>query len=233
MVSNLDEYKLHFRNFFNSNININCINFNKLPKLVAQTMEAVNQYKILTGEQKRILVLDVLTRAIKDSNVSDLKKEIAINQLDSMIETFICVSKGAVNVSKKDVFDPKTSGLIKISEKVYNEVRKTLDDDKITIRELVKIVPLIVTSVIKVLNKVKRLNGGEKKTVAIYVTNKIIDEINIPRETDKDKALIKFYKKSASSLINTSVAVATGKININDVVEVAKVCFGICKIFCK
>jgi hypothetical protein len=233
MVSNLDEYKLHFRNFFDSNININCINFNKLPKLVAQTMEAVNQYKILTGEQKRILVLDVLTRAIKDSNVSDLKKEIAINQLDSMIETFICVSKGAVNVSKKDVFDPKTSGLIKISEKVYNEVRKTLDDDKITIRELVKIVPLIVTSVIKVLNKVKRLNGGEKKTVAIYVTNKIIDEINIPRETEKDKELIKFYKKSASSLINTSVAVATGKININDVVEVAKVCFGICKIFCK
>lgn len=233
MVSNLDEYKLHFRNFFNSNININCITFNKLPKLVAQTMEAVNQYKILTGEQKRILVLDVLTRVIKDSNVSELKKEIAINQLDSLIETFIFVSKGAVNVSKKDVFDPKTSGLIKISEKVYNEVKKTLDDDKITIRELVKIVPLIVTSVIKVLNKVKKLNGGEKKKVAIYVTNKIIDEINIPRETEKDKEMIKFYKKSASSLINTSVSVATGKININDVVEVAKVCFGICKIFCK
>lgn len=233
MATNLVEYQSHFRSLFNSKIHITPLDFHELPNLVARTMEAADKYKTLTGDEKHTLVLDVLSRAIKGTGASELKKEVALNQLDSMIENFINVSRGAVNVGKREVFDPKTTNLVQIGEKVYNEVKGMFDDKKITMSELIKTVPFVVTSVIKVLNKVKKLKGSEKKQVAIAVVYRLLDELPIPKETDEDKAKIKLYKKSASSLIDTSIAVATGKINVNHVAELAKVGFSICQLFCK
>lgn len=233
MATNLVEYQSHFRSLFNSKIHITPLDFHELPNLIARTMEAVDKYNTLSGDEKHTLVLDVLSRAIKGTGASVLKKEVALNQLDSMIENFISVSRGVVNVGKREVFDPKTTSLVQIGEKVYKEVRELFDDGKVSMNELISTLPFVVTSVIKVLNKVKRLNGSEKKQVAIAVIYKLLDELPIPKETDEDKARIKLYKKSASSLIDTSIAVATGKINVNHVAELAKVGFTICQMFCK
>lgn len=233
MATNLVDYQSHFLSLFNSKIHITPLDFHELPSLVARTMEAADKYTTLTGDEKHTLVLDVLSRAIKGTEASELKKETALDQLDSIIDNFINVSKGAISVDKREVLDPKTTNLIQIGEKVYKEVREMFDDDKITLRELVKTLPFVVSSVIKVLNKVKKLKGGEKKQVAIAVINRLLDELPIPRETDKDRAKIKLYKKSVSSLIDTSIAVATGKINVNHVAELAKVGFSVCKLFCK
>lgn len=233
MATNLVEYQSHFRSLFNSKIHITPLDFHELPNLVARTMEAADKYTTLTGDEKHTLVLDVLSRAIKGTGASELKKETALDQLDSMIENFVRVRKGAISVSNKEVFDPKTTSLVQIGENVYKEVRELFDDSKVTPNKLISTLPFVVTSVIKVLNKVKKLKGSEKKQVAIAVINRLLDELPIPRETDKDRAKIKLYKKSASSLIDTSIAVATGKINVNHVAELAKVGFSVCQMFCK
>lgn len=221
----ISNYQTHFRNLFNSTIQISSIDFHELPNLIARTMEAVNQYKDLNGENKHALVIEVLTTAIENTNVSNSKKAVTLNQLNNLIENFIDVSKGSVNVNKKEMVDPKSNNLIKIGEDVYNEVKQLFTNGKITMDKLVKKLPFVVTSVIKVLNKIKKLKGNEKKQIAIAVINRIIDELPI-----SDQALAKLYKKNASNLINTTIDIASGKININ---QIANVGFNLCKLFCK
>lgn len=233
MATNLVEYQSHFRNLFNSKIHITPLDFHELPNLIARTMETVDNYKSLTGNEKHILVIDVISRAINGTYASVLKKEAALSQLNSLIDNFIRLSRGAITIDKREVSDPKTSSLVQIGEKVYKDVRRLFDNGKVTTDKLIGTLPFVVTSIIKVLNKVKKLNGSEKKQVAITVIHKLLDELPLPRETDKDKAKIKLFKKNASSLIDTSIAVATGKININNVAELAKVGFSVCQMFCK
>lgn len=231
MASNLENFKSHFQYIFNSKIHITPLNFHELPNLIARTMEAADKYTSLTGNDKYILVLDTLTNAINSTNTSQLKKDTIINQLNSMIDNFINVSKGAINVDKKEIFDPNTTNIIQISEKVYNEIKKSFNNSRISINQLTSTLPSIVTSVIKIINKIKKLNGNEKKQIAIVVIYKLLDEL--PRETDLDKDKIKLYKKITSSLIDTSISIARGKININNIAELIKAGCSICQIFCK
>lgn len=146
-MKNFTDYQSHFRSLFNSTIHITPLDFHELPNLLARTMEAVELYKTLSSREKFDLVFDVMSRAIKGTNASDIKKDVALSQLDSLIENFIRISRGAVNVNNKEIQDPKTKSLIQISEKVYKEVKEMYDYGKISTDELARTLPFLVTSV--------------------------------------------------------------------------------------
>jgi hypothetical protein len=73
-------------------LNINTTNF---PLLVVKIIEHVENYKTLTGFEKRDLVIETLTKILNNTDVLDDKnKNNLLKILPNTIETFIKVSNG-------------------------------------------------------------------------------------------------------------------------------------------
>lgn len=231
-MTSVTDFKIHFLSTFNSKILVSPLDFHELPDLVARTMAEADKYPTLNGSSKRLLVISALTGAINKSTASDQKKAAALAELDDLMESFIAVSKGAIAVDKKEIIDSETTHFATLINKIYKEVETVISDKKITTDELIKSVPYLVTVIVKNLKRFKNLNGAQKKQIALGVIHMMLKKLPLPRETDEDKAKIKLYGKMASSLIETALSVADGKIDINQIVKVAKTGFALCKLCC-
>lgn len=231
-MNSVNDFKLHFLNTFNSKIIISPLDFHELPDLVARTMAEADKYPTLNGSSKRLLVISALTGAINKTTASDKKKASALAELDNLMESFIVISKGAITVDKNEIVDSETKHFATLINDIYNKVETVISDKKITVNELIKSIPYLVTVIIKNLKRLRNLNGTQKKQIALGVIHMMLDKLPLPRETDENKAKIKLYGKMASSLIETALSVADGKIDINQIIKVAKTGFALCKLCC-
>lgn len=231
-MNSVNDFKLHFLNTFNSKIIVSPLDFHELPNLVARTMMEADKYYTLSGNNKYLLVISTLTEAINKTTASDKKKAAALAELNNLMESFISISKGGISVKKKEIIDSETTHFGVLINDIYNKVETVISDKKITVNELIKSIPYLVTVIIKNLKRLRNLNGIQKKQIALGVIYMMLDKLPLPRETDEDKAKIKLYRKMSSNLIETALSIANGKININQIIDVAKTGFTLCKMCC-
>lgn len=74
------------------------ISYGNIPKLVIQAMTAVENYKALSGEEKKDLVVKTITLLIDESDLMDGFLPI----IPALIENFLEVNNGEVVIKKKN-----------------------------------------------------------------------------------------------------------------------------------
>ena len=111
-------------------------------------------------------------------------------------------------------------------ENVYTKVKATLNDGKFGVSDIIEIVPLLINAS----EKLKDINGLDKKTICIMVLRRIISR-TIKNDDEKNE-LLNFVNDNASKMIDVVVFAANGKMLLAQASKLPKRFFSWVKCCC-
>lgn len=210
------------------------INSSNWMNLVTQVIQCVENVVGLNGSEKKELAIDIIIKARSQLNIpSDnqiLLKLLSRDSLDNTIDLLVSVSRGQINLNKikkfavrcflgclnKTKFEPIIS-VDNINNNIdfYHELIEDFKEKQINMSNWMS----IVTRVMQDVEKVKNLSGPEKKDLAIQITIKIFEKLNIKDETLKPL----FTHSTLSSVVDTIISTSKNKVKLNTRVNAKKI----------
>lgn len=73
----------------------------EIPTLVIKAMKHVQSFKGMKGEQKKALVIEVVTRLIDESDVCGPMEPVILSVIPTMIDSIVSVDKGQLRIKPK------------------------------------------------------------------------------------------------------------------------------------
>jgi hypothetical protein len=200
-------------------LNINTTNF---PLLVVKIIEHVENYKTLTGFEKRDLVIETLTKILNNTDVLDDKnKNNLLKILPNTIETFIKVSNGEfIKNLKKHKLKHKNKYQIDVADisgQLVKRLLSIIDTKNQNIKYLVENSTMIILEVMNILEEFPTLSGVEKKSLAIKIFQTLLTHPNINNENLDPifSDLLLTTNELMPSLMEIIISISKGNFELN------------------
>lgn len=208
------------------------INNGDVIQLVTYVMELVEKSPLsLTSEEKLYVAVEVINGSIDQvPNLTDEDKRDIKLLVSNTIEIIVEASKGRFSFGKNKKKNDVEIDTVKLTEQIYDRVKKLIKDKKYDAKTLSKNIFIILTQVMSMVDEYPSLTGAHKKAIVLAVFAKLVDEIDIiyPEITDDDKQLIRTAVVFLSPMIEQIINGIKGNIDINQVKNKLVGCFKRC-----
>ena len=197
--------------------------------LVINIIQSIEEISDITGIEKKELAIEVIVKSFPKLNIQNqdiVEGLLSRDSLSNTIDLMISTSKGQIDINKiKKTIKLCIFGCMKNKKLIdendfsqYNFYQNTLNSFKnkeINISNWM----MIITKVIQDVERIKHLNGPEKKDLAIQMTIKIYKELEI----NNDMLASLFTHSVLTSVINTVISVSKNQIKLNNNIDARKV----------
>ena len=212
------------------NKEINSSNWMNLITHVIQSVEGISE---LNGTEKKDLAIEIVLKSIKSLNLPDnqiVNTLLSRESIDNTIDLLISASKGQIDLNKVKklaigcilgcISKPNNEPLVSFNNvnsnlDFYHDLVEDFKQKEINMSNWMS----IVTRVMQDVEKLKNLNGPEKKDLAIQITIKIFKKLNINNESLTPL----FTHSTLSSVIDTLISVSKNKVKLNKKVNARKI----------
>ena len=197
--------------------------------LVINIIQSIEEISDITGIEKKELAIEVIVKSFPKLNIQNqdiVEGLLSRDSLSNTIDLMISTSKGQIDINKiKKTIKLCIFGCMKNKKLIdetdfsqYNFYQNTLNSFKnkeINISNWM----MIITKVIQDVERIKHLNGPEKKDLAIQMTIKIYKELEI----NNDMLGSLFTHSVLTSVINTVISVSKNQIKLNNNIDARKI----------
>ena len=197
--------------------------------LVINVIQSIEDISDITGIEKKELAIEVIVKSFPKLNIQNqdiVEGLLSRDSLSNTIDLMISTSKGQIDINKiKKTIKLCIFSCMKKNKLVdendfsqYDFYQNTLNSFKnkeINISNWM----MIITKVIQDVERIKHLNGPEKKDLAIQMTIKIYKELEI----NNDMLGSLFTHSVLTSVINTVISVSKNQIKLNNNIDARKV----------
>jgi hypothetical protein len=209
------------------------INASNWMNLVTHVIQCVEGVAGLNGGEKKELAIEIVLKSIDGLKLPDnqiVRSLLSRDSLDNTIDLLISASKGQIDLNKikkfavncilgciknNSTYEPEISiNNLNSNIDFYQELIEDFKQKDINMSNWMS----IVTRVMQDVEKLKNLNGPEKKDLAIQITIKIFNKLNIEDPTLKPL----FTHSTLSSVIDTLISVSKNKVKLNNKVDARK-----------
>jgi len=191
------------------------------PLLVIKLVEFVEKYKTLTGFEKRDLVINILTKVLKENNTLEEKnKNTLIKLLPNTIETFIKVSNGEFTKNLKNKKQKHKNefqiDIDEISEQLLNRLLSFINPENQNSKYLVENSTIVLLKTMNILEEYPTLTGIEKKSMAVKTFQKLLAHFNKDDLDPLMSDLLTTTSDAMPSLMETIISISKGNFELNE-----------------
>lgn len=202
----------------------------RYPFLVVKVMELVEEYKNLTGKERKLVATRCILELIDEQKeLDDETKQDLMMAVPGSIEAFISMTKG-----EKLNREVTSAGVVEaayVTRRAFERLIQYIRDHNFEIADIMANIFVLVSKLMFIVGGYPSLAGEQKKDIVVEVLTKLLKEFASTETGQKiPEHFITSTLNALPEMIDMLVNAAKGKFNIN---KLTQCCFPLFRKCCK